>query len=99
MDKRKRRYFEETFKIQLVQRFLNGESKATIIKEYELSQKVFNEWIKRYESPIVEQEKLLEKLNELDEEVNRLRQENDKLHQQNEAYKILIVTSIERDKK
>ena len=48
MSDRKRRYFDEEMKIQLVQRYLNGEPKALITKEHELSYKLFNEWIKKY---------------------------------------------------
>lgn len=90
MSNRKRRYFDEEFKIQLVQRFLkNNEQKAVIIKEYELSYKVFNGWIKKY-SPQVKYN-----YQELYAQLKTIEAENYKLRQELEVYKTAFLKLTE----
>lgn len=93
MSERKRRYFDEEVKVQLVQQFLIGEPKAEIIKEHKLSYKIFNEWIKKY-SP---------QLNYDYQEVNAQFKEYEttiqKLQQELEVYKTAFLKLTELNNK
>ncbi|QRN85727.1 transposase [Clostridia bacterium] len=48
-DKRARRDFTDEFKNQVVQLYLNGKSKSSIIKEYDLSPFSLNRWVNKHQ--------------------------------------------------
>ena len=49
MTKRKRRSFTPEFKEQIVKLYLNGKSRAVIIREYDLSASAFDKWVKQHQ--------------------------------------------------
>ena len=50
MTKRNRRAFTPEFKEQMVKLYLNGKSRADIIKEYDLSPSAFDTWVRQHQS-------------------------------------------------
>jgi len=49
-NRKQRRSFNEDFKKQVVQLFLNGKPRSEIIKEYDLTPSAFNRWVKQFEN-------------------------------------------------
>ncbi len=49
-NRKQRRSFNEDFKKQVVQLFLNGKPRSEIIKEYDLTASAFNRWVKQFEN-------------------------------------------------
>lgn len=49
MSRRQRRDFTDSFKEQMVQLYLNGKTKADIIREYDLTPSSLNRWINQHQ--------------------------------------------------
>jgi transposase len=84
--KRNRRSFTDEFKKQMVQLYLNGKSKAEIIREYDLTPSSLNRWIKQQQNTGSFKEKNNRTDNQnqlihLEKENKRLKMENDILKQ------------------
>lgn len=84
--RQKRRTFTAEFKLQMVQLYENGKSRADIVREYDLTPSALDSWIKKHQntgsfkakdnrSP--EENELIE----MRKELQRLRMENDILKQ------------------
>jgi transposase len=50
MERRKPRQYEDGFKKQIVELYLNGKRRCDIIREYELTPSVFNRWVNNYKT-------------------------------------------------
>jgi transposase len=78
--------FTEEFKKQMVQLYESGKSRATIVKEYDLSASAFDRWVAQSQKtgPFKEKDNRTEEENELlalRKENQRLKMENDLLKQ------------------
>ena len=83
--KRNRRSFTDEFKKQMVQLYLNGKSKAEIIREYDLTPSSLTRWMKQQQSTgsFKEKDNRTDNENELihlQKENKRLEMENDISH-------------------
>ncbi len=85
MTKRTRREFTDEFKNQIVQLYLNGKSKSSILKEYNLAQSSLDRWISQHQNS----GSFKEKDNRSDEEneLIKLRKENQHLKMENDILK------------
>jgi transposase len=86
VSKRPRRKFTDEFKNQMVQLYLNGKSKGTIIKEYELTPSSLNLWINQHQDTgsFKSKDNRTDEENELIQlrkELKQLKMENDILKQ------------------
>lgn len=85
-NKRERRTYTEEFKKQIVSLYLNGKSRADLIKEYELTGSALAKWITYYNGSgsfkecdnLTDEQK---KLKQLEKENKQLKMENDILKQ------------------
>ncbi len=85
-ERRKRRQYSEEFKEQIVKLYNSGKTRATIIKEYELTASALAIWINNYNNTgsFKAKDNLTEekaKLMELEKENKQLKMENDILKQ------------------
>lgn len=85
MTKRERRNFTDEFKHQMVQLYLNGKSRADIIREYDLTPSSFAKWIKQSQTSGSFKEKDNKSPEEL--ELVKLRKENQYLKMENDILK------------
>ena len=85
MSKRPRRDFTDAFKAQMVQLYLNGKTKADIIREYELTPSSLNRWIKQHQQSGSFKEKDNKSPEQL--ELEKLRKENQQLKMENDILK------------
>lgn len=84
--RRKRRNFDEDFKKQIVELYNSGKKRSDIIREYDLTNSVFDRWVNRINTTGSTHEKdnrskEEQELRELKKEVQRLKMENDILKQ------------------
>lgn len=85
MAKRKRRTFSKEFKEQVVLLHASGKPRNEIIKEYELSPSVFDNWVVQHTSTGSFKEK--DNRTPEQEELIKLRKENQKLAMENDILK------------
>lgn len=85
MTKRPRRSFTTEFKQQMVLLYLNGKSKADIVREYDLSATALDRWIQQHQNSGSFKEK--DNRSEAENELLRLRKENDRLKMENDILK------------
>ena len=85
MTRRARRDFTDEFKEQMVQLYLNGKTKADIIREYELTPSSLNRWIKQHQQSGSFKEKDNKSPEQL--ELEKLRKENQQLKMENDILK------------
>lgn len=83
--KRPRRIFTDEFKNQMVQLYLNGKTKATILKEYELTPSSLDRWIFQHEQSGSFKEK--DNRSDAENELIKLRKENQHLKMENDILK------------
>lgn len=50
MEKRKPRHYDDSFKKQMVNLYLEGKRRCDIIREYELTPSAFNRWVNNYKT-------------------------------------------------
>ena len=82
---RERRTFTEEFKRQIVELYNSGKSKASIMREYEISYGTLSRWISRVNKTGSTKE--VDNLSEIEKELKRLRQENEYLKMENDVLK------------
>lgn len=85
MTKRPRREFTDEFKNQMVQLYLNGKPKSTIIKEYDLTPSSLDRWIRQHQTSGSFEEK--DSRSESENELIQLRKENQHLKMENDILK------------
>lgn len=85
MTKRPRRSFTDEFKEQMVQLFLNGKSRADIVREYDLSGTALDRWIKQHQTSGSFKEK--DNRSEDEKELIKLRKELQQLRMENDILK------------
>ena len=85
MTKRSRREFTDEFKSQMVQLHLNGKSKASIVKEYDLTPSSLDRWIRQHQTSGSFKEK--DNRSDDENEVIKLRKENQQLKMENDILK------------
>lgn len=85
MTKRPRRTFTDEFKQQMVQLYLNGKSRADIVREYDLSATALDRWIKQHQSSGSFKEK--DNRSEAESELIKLRKDNERLKMENDILK------------
>jgi len=77
MPKKQRRTFTAEFKIQMVQLYENGKTRAAIVEEYDLTASALDRWIKQAQTTGSFQEK--DNRSPEEEELIALRKENQRL--------------------
>ena len=80
-----RRSFNEEFKTQIVQLYLNGKRKCEIIREYDLSPSILNNWIKQFDN--TGSFKTEDKIDPLEKELRALKKRNKQLEMENDILK------------
>ena len=85
MTKRPRRTYTDEFKQQMVLLYLNGKSKADIVREYDLSPTAFDRWIKQHQTSGSFKEK--DNRSEAENELIKLRKELQQLRMENDILK------------
>ena len=80
--KRPRRVFTDEFKEQVVKLYLNGKSKAEIIREYDLKPSSLNRWIERHQKTGFFKTK--DNLSDAEKELIELRKCNKQLEMEND---------------
>lgn len=85
MTKRPRRTFTDEFKQQMVQLYLNGKSRADIVREYDLSATALDRWIKQHQTSGSFKEK--DNRSEDEKELIKLRKELQQLRMENDILK------------
>jgi len=85
MTKRPRRTFTDEFKQQMVQLFLNGKSRADIVREYDLSATALDRWIKQQQD--TGSFKTKDNLTDEQKELIELRKRNKQLEMENDILK------------
>jgi transposase len=83
--KRSRRQYTDAFKQQMVQLYLNGKSRADIIREYDLTPSAFNRWVKQDQTSGSFKE-ADNRTNE-EKELIKLKKENQQLKMENDILK------------
>ena len=83
--KRNRRSFTDEFKKQMVQLYLNGKSKAEIIREYDLTPSSLTRWMKQQQSTGSFKEK--DNRTDNENELIHLQKENKRLEMENDILK------------
>lgn len=83
--KRPRRVFTDEFKEQVVKLYLNGKSKAEIIREYDLTPSSLNRWIEQHQK--TGSFKTKDNLSEAEKELIELRKRNKQLEMENDILK------------
>ncbi len=71
--RRKKRVFEESFKLEMVQLYNSGTPRTQLIKDYDLTPSALGKWIKQYNSN--QSFKPEDNLTEQDKEIIRLKKE------------------------
>lgn len=71
--RRKKRVFEESFKLEMVQLYNNGVSRSQLAKDYDLTPSALGKWIKQYNT--TQSFKPEDNLTEQDKEIMRLKKE------------------------
>jgi len=84
-EKRKRTYYTEDFKRQMVQLYNSGKPRAEIIREYEISSSAFDLWVRRVNETGSSREK--DNRTPEQEELLKLRKENKQLKMENDILK------------
>ena len=82
---RQRRTFTDEFKEQVVQLYLNGKSKAEILKEYDLYASTLDRWIKQHQE--TGSFKTQDNLSDMEKELIELRKRNKQLEMENDILK------------
>ena len=82
MNKRPRRKFTDEFKNQMVRLYLNGKSRAEIIREYDLTSSSLDKWITQYKNSGSFKEK--DNRTEEENELIKLKKENQRLMMEND---------------
>ncbi|GAU78239.1 mobile element protein [Fusibacter sp. 3D3] len=85
MTKKTRREFTEEFKTQMVQLYLHGKTKATILKEYDLAPSSLDRWISQHQNSGSFKEK--DNRSDAENELLKLRKENQHLKMENDILK------------
>jgi len=85
MTKRERRAFNDDFKNQMVQLYLNGKTRAEILKDYDLCASAFDRWVKQSRSTGSFKEK--DNRSHEENELIKLRKENQQLRMENDILK------------
>jgi transposase len=80
-----RRSFNEEFKTQIVQLYLNGKRKCEIIREYDLSPSILNNWIKQFDN--TGSFKTEYNIDPLEKELRALKKRNKQLEMENDILK------------
>ncbi len=70
--RRKKRVFEESFKLEMVQLYNSGTPRAQLVKEYDLTPSALGKWINQYNSN--QSFKPEDNLTDQDKEIIRLKQ-------------------------
>ena len=83
--KRTRRVFTDEFKEQVVKLYLNGKTKAEIIREYDLTPSSLNRWIEQHQS--TGSFKTKDNLSDAEKELIELRKRNKQLEMENDILK------------
>lgn len=81
-EQKTRRTFSDAFKIQLVQLYNSGKSKASISREYDISPNVLDRWIKRINATGSSHE--ADNRTPQQQELLKLRKENQRLLMEND---------------
>lgn len=71
--RRKKRIYDEAFKLQMVQLYNNGVTRSELIREYDLTPSALGKWIKQYNT--TKSFKVEDNLTEDEKEIIRLRKE------------------------
>lgn len=84
-NRRDRRTYNDEFKNQIVQLYLNGKRKADLIREYDLTSSALDRWVKQAQST----GSFHEKDNRSDQEIEliMLRKQNQQLKMENDILK------------
>lgn len=85
MTKRSRREFTDEFKSQVVQLYLSGKTKSSIVKEYDLTPSSLNRWIEQHQSSGSFKEK--DNRSKAENELIELKKENKQLKMENDILK------------
>lgn len=85
MMKRPRRTFTDEFKNQMVQLYLNGKSRADLIREYDLTPSSLDKWINQHQKSGSFKEK--DNRSDAEKELLQLRKENQRLKMENDILK------------
>lgn len=83
--KRPRRTFTDEFKNQMVQLYLNGKSRADLIREYDLTPSSLDKWINQHQKSGSFKEK--DNRSDAEKELLQLRKENQRLKMENDILK------------
>ena len=85
MTKRPRRTFTDEFKNQMVQLYLNGKSRADLIREYDVTPSSLDKWINQNQKSGSFKEK--DNRSDAENEILKLRKELQRLHMENDILK------------
>ena len=91
-----RRTFSEEFKLQLVQLYNSGKSKASISREYDISTSVIDRWVKRINATGSTKESDNRTPEQI--ELRHLRKENQRLQMENDILKQAALIFAQKSK-
>lgn len=83
--RRERREFTEEFKLQMVNLYKNGKTKAELVREYDLTRSALEKWIKNYNYS--GSFKACDNKTEEEKELLKLKKENQQLKMENDILK------------
>ena len=85
MTNKTRREFTDEFKNQMVQLYLNGKSKSSILKEYNLAPSSLDRWVSQHQNSGSFKEK--DNRSDVENELLKVRKENQHLKMENDILK------------